>query len=152
MENWFENDDIFGNSMGEKLTQMYKEDGFTSKKEYDAFSFVDSIIGNHVMELGIPKSMIEKSLYIRDIIPTKKEDKIKFYEELGLTYVLEKALTSTEEELIEFRNEFEMKLMENLSSEELEKRIKDYEYLVDHLHSNMRMLQQKLEEKKKKSL
>ena len=152
MENWFEKDDIFGNSMGKKLTQMYIEDGFTSKKEHDAFSFVDSIISDHVMELGIPKSRIEKSLYIYDIIPTKKEDKIKFYEELGLTHVLEKALTSTREELMEFRNEFEMKLVENLSSEQLEDRIKNYEYLVDHLHSNMAILQQKLEEKKKNSL
>lgn len=152
MENWFEKDDIFGNSMGEKLTQIFIEDGFTSKKEYDAFSFVDSIIKDHVMELGIPKSRIEKSLYISDIIPTKKEDKIKFYEELGLTHVLEKALTSTREELIEFRNEFERKLVENLSSEQLEDRIKNYEYLLDHLHSNMVILQQKLEEKKKNSL
>lgn len=152
MENWFEKDDIFGNSMGEKLTQIFIEDGFTSKREHDAFSFVDSIISDHVMELGIPKSRIEKSLYIRDIIPTKKEDKIKFYEELGLTHVLEKALTSTREELIKFRNEFEMKLVENLSSEQLEDRIKNYEYLVDHLHSNMAILQQKLEEKKKNSL
>lgn len=152
MENWFEKDDIFGNSMGEQLTQIFIEDGFTSKKEYDAFSFVDSIIKDHVMELEIPKSRIEKSLFINDIIPTKKEDKIKFYEELGLTHVLQKALALTREELIEFRNEFERKLVENLSSEQLEDRIKNYEYLVDHLRSNMAILQQKLEEKKKNSL
>ncbi len=152
MENWFKNDIIFGNSIGEQLTQCLKKDGFTSKEEHDAFSFVDSIIRVHIMELGIPKTRIEKSLSISDIIPDKKEDKIKFYEELGLTYVLEKAKTSTKEELIEFKNEFKMKLLENLSADELEERIKDYEYLINRLYSNANMLQQKLEEKKNKSL
>lgn len=152
MENWYENDSMFSKNVGERFTQMHIEDGFTSKKELDAFSFVDSIISEHIMELGIPKSRIEKSLYIHDIIPTKKEDKLKFYEELNLTYVLEKALTSSKEELDEFRKEFEMKLIENLSPEELEERIANYNELVEQLFDNMNMLKQKLEDKRKKHL
>ena len=104
------------------------------------------------MEIGIPKEQIEKALYAEALIPTKKEEKLKLYKELNLTYVLEKALTSSEDELDLFRKEFSRKLIENLSQEELEEKIQDYESLVNQMNKNINKLQQRLEEKRNRHL
>lgn len=152
MENWYENEWPYTKETGERFTKMHKEDGFTSKKELEAYNYVDSIIMDYIMELGIPNELIVNSIYPGAIIPSKKEDKLKFYEVLGLTYILEKALASSKEELEIFRKEFDKKIIENVSFEELEKRIEDYESLVNHLNNNLSALQKQLEEKRKKVL
>lgn len=152
MENWFENEWPYSKEAGERFTKMHKEDGFTSRKEYEAYAFVDSIISSNIMEIGIPKEQIEKALYAEALIPTKKEEKLKLYKELNLTYVLEKALTSSEDELDLFRKEFSRKLIENLSQEELEEKIQDYESLVNQMNKNINKLQQRLEEKRNRHL
>lgn len=152
MENWYENEWPYPKETGERFTKLAKEDGFTSKKELEAYKYVDSIILNHIMELGIPNELIKNSVYPGAVIPSKKEEKLKFYEILGLTYILEKALTSSKEELELFRKEFDRNIIENMAPEEIEKRIEDYESLVNNLNNNLNTLQKQLDEKRKKSL
>ena len=100
MENWYENEWPYPKETGERFTKLAKEDGFTSKKELEAYKYVDSIILNHIMELGIPNELIKNSVYPGAVIPSKKEEKLNFYETLGLTYILEKALKETKRNYI----------------------------------------------------
>lgn len=152
MENWF-NDGLikWPKEDGERVTRrLIEEDGFISKKEYEAYKFVDELIKEHIFELGIPSEMFERVKFASDVIPQKKEAKLKFYQMLGLTYALEKALTSSKEELSQFERDFGMQLLAKSTPDDLKKARDAYDQYTNSLYKELASLLNDAEEKRQK--
>ena len=151
MENWFKNEWLYDKNpkRGESLTEMYKNEGYKSLQELKAYGFVDNIIRDYGIDMGIsPESMVDLAIDIHKSYT--KNEKLELYRMLDLTEVLNKALQMTEDEKLKFYKEFKQKLIDGKTKEELESTLKNQEIYIELLQQKEEDLRKRLKNKSKK--
>ena len=151
MENWFKNEWLYDKSpeRGQSLTEMYKNKGYKSLHELRAYNFVDRVISDFGIDMGIsPETMVDLNF---DFCKSKNE-KLELYRMLDLTEVLNRALQMNEDEKLVFHKELGQKFLENKSPEDIVNMIENHEKYIELAYEKEKELRGILEDKKNKKI